>query len=110
MSVTRRDVLNGIRGIEGVDKVALISKSGMFIDGDNFDEEDTFSAMSAIILGAAETVSMNFGMLKKVVVHLEDGRVFIITSVGKKGVLAVLAEKDVYDEIEKLKGEFENII
>ncbi len=110
MSITQKDVLDSIRGIEGVEKVALISRTGMFIDGDSFDEEDTFSAMSAIILGAAETATMGIGALKKIVVHLDDDKMFIITSVGKKGVLVVLAEKDVYDEIEKIKGEFESII
>ena len=110
MTNVRKDALDGIRGIDGVKKVALISRTGMFIDGDSFDEEDTFSAMSAIILGAAETAFIGFGSLKKVMAHLDDGNIFIITSVGKKGVLVVLADRDVYEEIEKIKGEFENLI
>jgi len=110
MSVTRKDALDSIRGIDGVEKVALISRTGMFIEGDSFDEEDTFSAMTAIILGAAETATMSLGTLRNVVAHLDNGKILIITSLGKKGVLAVLAEKDVYDEIEKMKGEFENLI
>jgi len=110
MSVTRKDALDSIRGIDGVEKVALISRTGMFIEGDSFDEEDTFSAMTAIILGAAETATMSFGTLRNVVAHLDNGKILIITSWGKKGVLGVLAENDVYDEIEKMKGEFENLI
>lgn len=110
MSDTIRDALDSIGGIDGVEKVALISRTGMFIEGDSFDGGDTFSAMSAIILGAAETATMGMGALKKVVVHLDDGKNLIITSVGKKGVLAVLADRDVYDEIEKIKGRFENLI
>jgi predicted regulator of Ras-like GTPase activity (Roadblock/LC7/MglB family) len=110
MSATLQEALEGIRRIDGVEKAALVSRTGMFIEGDGFKGEDTFSAMSAIILGAAETATISFGSLKKVVVHLDNGKVFIITSVGKKGVLVVLANRDVYDEIEKIKENFDALI
>ncbi len=110
MAITKKDLIDQLKNVEGVEKVALISRTGMFIDGDEFDDLDTFSAMSAIILGAAETASTGIGAVRKVVVHFEEGRMLIITSAGKRGVLVLLANRDVYEKIESLKEGFREFI
>ncbi|AGB04827.1 hypothetical protein AciM339_0954 [Aciduliprofundum sp. MAR08-339] len=107
---TRKELLDEIRSMGGVEKVALISRTGMFIDGDNFEESDTFSAMSAIILGAAETASVGVGLVKRVVAHFEDGKKFIVVPAGKKGVLVILASEDVYENLKGIVREFDNLI
>jgi len=110
MAITKRDLIDQLKNIEGVERVALLSRTGMFIEGDEFGDLDTFSAMSAIILGAAETASTGVGEVKKVIVHFQEGRVLVITSAGKRGVLVVLANRDVYDKIESIKEGFRAFI
>ncbi len=110
MAITKKDLIEQLKSIEGVERVALISRTGMFIEGDEFDDLDTFSAMSAIILGAAETASTGIGAVKKVVVHFDEGRMLLITSAGKRGVLVILAHNDVYDKIKSLKEGFREFI
>ncbi len=110
MVQNRKELLDEIKRVGGVEKVALVSRTGMFIDGDNFVESDTFSAMSAIILGAAETASMGIGTVGKVVVHFEDGKLFLVIPAGKKGVLVILGERDVYEDISELVRAFDSFI
>lgn len=107
---TRKEILDEIKNVGGVEKVALISRTGMFIDGDDFEESDTFSAMSAIILGAAETASVGMGLINRVVAHFEYGKKLIVIPAGKKGVLVVLASDDVYEEVDEIIKEFDSLI
>ncbi len=107
MTENIKDMLESIKRVDGVDKVVLVSRTGMFMGGDEFENQDTFSAMSAIVLGASETATSAIGNVEKIVVNLNNGHKLIITPAGKRGVLAVLAKKDVHEEIkdilEKLK-------
>lgn len=94
-----RNVLEEIKNFEHVMDVSLISRGGMYISGDppRGVHQETFAAMSAIILGAAETTSAELkDNLAKVVLQL-SGRNLILTGAGPRYLLAVAtdAEADV---------------
>ncbi|MCJ2540893.1 MAG: roadblock/LC7 domain-containing protein [Candidatus Thermoplasmatota archaeon] len=54
-----REVLNELRSLGEISNAAVVSRSGMLIDGDAPDNihMETFGAMMAIMLGAAETAT-----------------------------------------------------
>jgi predicted regulator of Ras-like GTPase activity (Roadblock/LC7/MglB family) len=54
-----REVLNELRSVGEISNAAVVSRSGMLIDGDAPDNihMETFGAMMAIMLGAAETAT-----------------------------------------------------
>jgi predicted regulator of Ras-like GTPase activity (Roadblock/LC7/MglB family) len=102
-------LLNEIRRIGGVSKVSVISRNGMFVFGDKFQDNDTFSAMSAIIMGAAENIVRDHNDSVYVLLNYGEGAL-IVTPAGERGILVVKADVDVYEELKPLLKEFENII
>ncbi len=60
-----REVLNELRSLGEVSNAAVVSRSGMLIDGDAPDHihMETFGAMMAIMLGAAETELANSNLI-----------------------------------------------
>ncbi len=102
-------ILEGIRKIGGVRKAALISRNGMHIYGDTFPDNDTFSAMSAIIMGAGENAMRNSGDARYVLVDY-PGFVLLVIPAGDRGILAVQADDDVYDELVPFVRELDNMI
>jgi predicted regulator of Ras-like GTPase activity (Roadblock/LC7/MglB family) len=54
-----REVLNELRSVGEIPHAVVVSRSGMLIDGDapDFIHMETFGAMMAIMLGAAETAT-----------------------------------------------------
>ncbi len=102
-------LLKRIRGIGGVSKVSVISRNGMFVLGDKFQDNDTFSAMSAIIMGAAENILRDYGDSVYVLLNYSDG-VLVVTPAGDRGILVVKADRDVYPELKPLLKEFDNLI
>ncbi len=110
MAETIRELLEDFKARTGAEKVVLVSRTGMFIEGDDLDNQDTFSAMSAIVLGASETATAAIGTVEKIVVDLQKGHKLMITSAGKKGVLAVISKKDHWKELAKLKEQLKDLI
>ena len=89
-------VLDEIRSIPSVFEATVVSRSGMHIAGDapKGVHLETFVAMSAILLGAAETATAELkDKLLNVVVDLSRGRM-ILMSAGSKALLVVTASKD----------------
>ncbi len=110
MAGSLRELLEEFKARTGADKVVLVSRTGMFIEGDDLDNQDTFSAMSAIVLGASETATSSIGPVDKIVVEIQKGYKLIITSAGKRGVLAVISKKDHGEDIALLKDKLKDVI
>lgn len=93
---TIEKVLSSIKKNLDVDDVTLISRSGMHIGGDVPDNAhmETFVAMSAILLGAAETATSELDEeLSHVVVELENSRVLVMNN-GPSALLAIKMSQD----------------
>src|SRR5512137_2757425 len=89
-------VLDEIRSIPSVFEATVVSRSGMHIAGDapKGVHLETFVAMSAILLGAAETATAELkDKLLNVVVELSRGKM-ILMSAGPRALLVVTASKD----------------
>ncbi|MGM0404712.1 MAG: roadblock/LC7 domain-containing protein [Thermoplasmatota archaeon] len=93
---TIEKVLSSIKKNLDVDDVTLISRSGMHIGGDVPDNAhmETFVAMSAILLGAAETATSELEEeLSHVVVELKNSRVLVMNN-GPSALLAIKMSQD----------------
>jgi len=89
-----RNVLDEIKGLEHVSGVSLISRGGLYILGDapKGVHQETFAAMSAIMLGAAETTSVEMkDNLKHLSLKLND-RDLIIIGAGSRYMLAITTD------------------
>lgn len=89
-------VLDEIRSIPSVYEATVVSRSGMHIAGDapKGVHLETFVAMSAILLGAAETATAELkDKLQFVVIELSRGKM-ILMSAGPRALLVVTASKD----------------
>ncbi len=83
------EVLQGLKGVEGVQSTTLVSRSGVLIAGDvpQGVHSETFVAMSAIIIGAAETASTELkSSLNYLKIDMKDSRLFL-TGAGNKALL-----------------------
>ncbi len=110
MVETVKELLETFKEKSNVDKVILVSRTGMFIEGDELENQDTFSAMSAIVLGASETATSAIGAVEKIVVDIDKGYKLTITAAGKRGVLAVISKEEHWDEIAVLKDKLKDLI
>ncbi len=89
-------------------EATLVSRSGMHIAGEvpKTAHMETFVAMNAIIMGAAESITSEIKEdLENVVVNLKDSKI-LITDAGPKAVLVLRVKKDaplkaVFHDIEK---------
>jgi predicted regulator of Ras-like GTPase activity (Roadblock/LC7/MglB family) len=73
-----------------IGSAAVVSRSGMIIDGDapSFIHTETFGAMMAIMLGAAETATAESqGTLRYINVELSNSNL-VITGAGQRVLLA----------------------
>lgn len=91
------EVLDEIRSIPSVYEATVVSRSGMHIAGDapKGAHLETFVAMSAILLGAAETATAELkDKLQYVMVELTRSKM-ILMSAGPRALLVVTASKDI---------------
>jgi len=91
------EVLDEIRSIPSVYEATVVSRSGMHIAGDapKGAHLETFVAMSAILLGAAETATAELkDKLQFVIVELTRSKM-ILMSAGSRALLVVTASKDI---------------
>lgn len=90
-----QDLLKGLKS-DDVVNVFLVSRTGMFIAGDEPEKSnvDTFSAMAAIVLGASETATSELREnVDYILINLKNSNL-IIMGVGKRGVLVVRTKKN----------------
>ena len=88
-------ILQSLRKIGQIVGSSVISTEGLLIASDlrgGIDGE-TFAAMSAAMLGAAETTASELkqGALRQVIVEAEEGKIIAI-SAGEKAILVILAK------------------
>lgn len=91
------EVLDEIRSIPSVYEATVVSRSGMHIAGDapKGVHLETFVAMSAILLGAAETATAELkDKLQNVSIELSRGRM-VLVSAGNRALLVLTASKDI---------------
>jgi predicted regulator of Ras-like GTPase activity (Roadblock/LC7/MglB family) len=86
------DILGELNNNQDVASSILVSRSGMHIAGKSPDgvHLETFVAMSAILLGSAETAISDIkGELENILVELDRSRI-VISSAGNKALLVVV--------------------
>jgi len=86
-----REVLNELRSLGEISNAAVVSRSGMLIDGDAPDSihMETFGAMMAIMLGAAETATSEAAdNLMHIDLELTESHL-ILMGAGQRILLAV---------------------
>ncbi|MDD1746244.1 MAG: roadblock/LC7 domain-containing protein [Methanomassiliicoccales archaeon] len=89
-----RNILEEIRRLEHVIGVSLISRGGLFILGDTPKgvHQETFAAMAAIMLGAAETSSAELkDNLSHVQINLVEKDV-VLVGAGTRYLLAIVMD------------------
>jgi len=98
-------ILKEIEGIPGVHDAVLVSRSGMHIAGSVPDgaHTETFVAMFAILLGAAETATSELrDHLDTVILELEASRIFIVNN-GPKAIFVLRTARDA--DLAMVRGE-----
>lgn len=89
-------ILDEVRSIPSVYEATVVSRSGMHIAGDSPKgvHLETYVAMSAILLGAAETATAEMkDKLQYVSVELTRGKM-MLTSAGNRALLVVTASHE----------------
>jgi len=90
-------VLDEVRSIPSVYEATVVSRSGMHIAGDSPRgvHLETYVAMSAILLGAAETATAEMkDRLQYVSVELSRGKM-VLTSAGTRALLVVTSSHEI---------------
>lgn len=90
-------IMNDIHNIGGVEASAVASRDGLLIYSTLSQKQhaETFAAMSATMLGAAETTSTELGkgIPERVVVESKDGKL-VVTGAGPRALLIIMTEPD----------------
>ncbi len=95
-----RSALDDIKKQDHVLDASLVSRGGMYVMGGppKGVHRETFAAMSAIIVGAAETTSTEMkDKLNKVVIELTEQNVILI-GVGPKYLVAITTDREASSE------------
>jgi len=90
-------LLKEVKDLDGVNDAVLVSRSGMYIAGSVPEGvfQDTFVAMFAILLGAAETATSELkDRIDTVVLNLEQSRIVVVND-GPKAIFVLRTRKDV---------------
>jgi predicted regulator of Ras-like GTPase activity (Roadblock/LC7/MglB family) len=90
------EILDELRSVPSVYEATVVSRSGMHIAGDvpRGAHLETFVAMSAILLGAAETSTAELkDKLQHVIVELTRGKM-ILVSAGPRALVVVTASNE----------------
>jgi predicted regulator of Ras-like GTPase activity (Roadblock/LC7/MglB family) len=89
-------VLDEVKKLKGIHSAILVSRTGVHIAGDlpHGAHPETFVAMFAILLGAAETATseLNEG-LRNICICLEASKVLVVSD-GPKALYVVTASRD----------------
>ena len=90
-------VLSDLKTAGGVEACAAVSRDGLLIRSSLQKEQfaESFAAMSATMLGAAETASIELGkgVPNRVIVESSQGRL-IAVGAGRKALLVVIVNQD----------------
>lgn len=93
LSERLEEVLLGLKNVDGIESAAIATRDGLLIAANTFPgtHPETFAAMSATMVGAAETAISNIyeSSANRVIVESEDCRM-VATGSGPKSILVVL--------------------
>lgn len=107
-------ILDEVKSLEGISSLILVSRTGVHIAGELPEgaHVETFVAMFAILLGAAETATseLNEG-LRNIGIRLETTQVLVVSD-GPKALYVVIASRDIdenkiIDELNKRNEELQ---
>ena len=88
-------VLADVRRAGGTRATAIVSREGILVTADMPPEvhAETFAAMAAIMLGAAETAALelNAATPDRLIVETDEGKL-VVAGAGERMILVVLAE------------------
>jgi predicted regulator of Ras-like GTPase activity (Roadblock/LC7/MglB family) len=111
-------ILSDLNNLGNIEASAIISRDGLLIKG-NIPEgvkAETFAAMAATMLGAAETATseLDKGLPNRVIVESENGKL-VCMGTGPKGLLIILTKSDtglglILVELEKAASLIKDII
>lgn len=94
------EILAGIEKVNGISDALLVSRSGMHIAGDvpKGAHTETFVAMSAILLGAAETATSELKeKLRHVDIELDRSNI-VIATISARALLVLKIEQGLSSE------------
>lgn len=102
------EILNKLKGLSGIKDAVLVSRSGMHVAGKVPEgaHQETFVAMSAILLGAAETASSELrDECREIILQLQGSKM-LIHSTGPKALLVIRGDVgvDYSQHIEVIRG------
>ena len=90
-------ILDDLKLLGGIDASVVASRDGLLIFSNIVLKEhaETFAAMSATMLGAAETATLELrkGIPERIIVESDKGKI-IATGAGPKALLVILTEPD----------------
>ncbi len=116
MSEVYNYVLLNLKKLEGVKMIALAGRDGYLIGEHASEGVETLTQMSATMLRAAENITNKLEKVKlnRVIVEYKGGKL-IMTSVGSKALISVMADKNakikpIIDEIERTAEKIKEII
>jgi len=102
-------ILKEVERVPGVSDAVLVSRSGMHIAGSVPEgaHTETFVAMFAILLGAAETATSELKeRLESVVIELESSKILIIND-GPKAIFVLRTDRNTDEGLVRLEvGKF----
>ena len=111
-------VLKDLKTAGGIEASAVVSRDGLLMASDILQDvhSETFAAMTATMLGAAETavVELDKGGVDRIIVEGEDAKI-IGTGAGQNAILIVMTDPGtglglVLVEMDKAKEKVEGII
>ena len=92
------EVLKELKTVGGIESSAVVTRDGLLVASDTSPDVDaeTFAAMSASMVGSAETAitEVKGGTTARVIVETEDSKL-IALGAGPKVMLVVLAKSEV---------------
>lgn len=90
-----RKILSDLNNLGGIEACAIVSRDGLLMVSDmpKSVSAETFAAMSATMLGAAETATteLDKGLPSRVIVETKDSKL-VCMGAGPKGLIVVLTE------------------
>src|SRR3990170_1931522 len=90
-------ILKDLKNIGGIEASAVASRDGLLIYSDVSKKlhAETFAAMSATMVGAAETATTELGkgIPDRIIIESKNGKI-IATGAGQKALLIVMTESD----------------
>jgi predicted regulator of Ras-like GTPase activity (Roadblock/LC7/MglB family) len=113
-----KEILSNLNNLGNIEASAVVSRDGLLINSNipGGVKAETFAAMAATMLGAAETATaeLNKGLPNRVIIESKNGKLVCMGS-GPKALLVVLTKSDtglglILVELEKASSRIKDII